>query len=220
MIWWVIGVVGFFIILRFFWQTYCHPANTLGRQAAYMNWVASRRVQDEYGYRNMCVTRDGFEAIISYKHGNVILNKPNLNKTFKDFIELEHWIFQKNSSDEMQNCLQEVKNVQEELNNIAFDEIKDEIIKQIKEKDKIVYSIKKEDISPRTLVFLIITNVIQSILSTGQYHVYRGTLNIIGTELLKIWDYAVNQLEKSGFHSPQAAEEDRKWIREQIKNVG
>ncbi len=67
MVWWIIGTLGVFFILCFLWRTYCHPANVLGRQAANMDWVASRRIKDEDGFRNVCVTWDSFEAIISYK---------------------------------------------------------------------------------------------------------------------------------------------------------
>lgn len=35
------------LLTRFLWRSYTHPRHTLVRQAANMNWVASRTIKDE-----------------------------------------------------------------------------------------------------------------------------------------------------------------------------
>jgi hypothetical protein len=88
---WLFYLLIGFIVVRFLWRAYVHPAHTLGRQAANMNWVATGRMEAD-GVRNVCVGRDGMEALISYKFGNVRLLKPLHDKPFKDFVELERWL--------------------------------------------------------------------------------------------------------------------------------
>jgi len=91
--WWLIlGIIAGCYLVKFLWRAYNHPSHTLGRQAANMNWVAVGRVEDANGYKNIKVSRDGMEAIISFKKGNVILAKPSHPHPFNDFIEVERWL--------------------------------------------------------------------------------------------------------------------------------
>ena len=91
----LVGGLALILILRRMWKAYVHPAHTLGRQAANMNWVAAGSLKDDDGYKNMVVQRDGLEAAISFKNENVELLKPKHHAAFKDFIELERWLAQK-----------------------------------------------------------------------------------------------------------------------------
>jgi hypothetical protein len=50
------------------------------------------KVPDEAGYKNLCVTRDGMEAVISFMNCNVLLTKPHRAAPFRDFIEIERWL--------------------------------------------------------------------------------------------------------------------------------
>lgn len=92
MYWWILGAILAFFVLRFLWKSYNHPSLVLGRQAANMNWVASGREKDIDGYKNVKVSRDGMEAVISFRNGNVILARPWHPTPFKDFIEIEKWL--------------------------------------------------------------------------------------------------------------------------------
>jgi hypothetical protein len=92
MIHWFIGLVLAFFVMRLLWRAYTHPAHVLGRQAANMNWLAVGRVTDIDGKKDLKVGRDGMEAIISFKNGNVVLLKPLYKEPFNDFIELERWL--------------------------------------------------------------------------------------------------------------------------------
>jgi hypothetical protein len=100
--WWILGAILAVIVIRFLWRGYNHPSHVLGRQSANMNWVAVGRVSDIDGYKNLKVSRDGMEAIISFKNGNVILAKPFCITPFKDFMEIERWLatIEKNAAKE------------------------------------------------------------------------------------------------------------------------
>lgn len=89
---WIFGAALLLYVVRFLWKAYTHPSHVLGRQAANMNWIAIGTLRDKDGFKNLNVTREGMEAIISYKNGNVILKNPNHPEPFKDFIEVERWI--------------------------------------------------------------------------------------------------------------------------------
>lgn len=90
--WVILGVIVGFLVLRFMWKAYCHPAHVLARQAANMNWVAIGRVDDGNGYKNVQLSRDGLVAEISFLNGNVRLTEPIDQELFSDFIELEDWL--------------------------------------------------------------------------------------------------------------------------------
>jgi hypothetical protein len=92
MYWWSLGAIIAFLVLRFLWRAYTRPSHVLGRQAANMNWVATGRVKDIDGYKNLKVSRGGMEVIISSKNGNAILAKPWHPTPFKDFVEIERWL--------------------------------------------------------------------------------------------------------------------------------
>ncbi|MBN1906329.1 MAG: hypothetical protein JW927_14655 [Deltaproteobacteria bacterium] len=227
MIWWLIGGIILFFILRSFWKTHTHPAHILDRQAINMNWDLCETIKDEQGYRNTCFCRDGIKVMISFSEKNIHLIHPKQNKTFNDFIELERFLTKKdisNSTNETGNnvskCLNEMMQIKKEINVLAFVEVESAVKELIKDTDKTNYSIDVDGLSPRTLVFLLITNVIQTLLPTGQYHIYRGTLNKQGNALLTLWDKATNELQNLNYYTEKEAQEDKTWIRTKIEAVG
>ena len=103
----------------------------------------------------------------------------------------------------------------------AFDAIKGEVRDVlVKESEKTVASINKDGLSPRVLVLLIMTNVLDPKLSFGENHVYRGSLSMLGQGLLNLWSYATDQLLEEGFFDQHEAEDQKKYINDQIKKVG
>ncbi|MCU7944130.1 MAG: hypothetical protein KZQ87_15765 [Candidatus Thiodiazotropha sp. (ex Cardiolucina cf. quadrata)] len=89
-IWTGVAVV-IFLILRSMWRAYFDKAVVLGRQGANMNWLHVR-FQQEGGYRNHVLGRDGMETMISFEHKNLQLIKPWRQEPFADFVELERWL--------------------------------------------------------------------------------------------------------------------------------
>lgn len=85
---------------------------------------------------------------------------------------------------------------------------------------QIVSAIRTEKLEPSTVVWVLVTNVLDRELSCGSHHVYRGLLSGPGNSLLALWDHANERLQASGYHSAKEAERDRAYIREQIKRAG
>lgn len=83
-----------------------------------------------------------------------------------------------------------------------------------KDAERTIYSIRIDGMKPDRLALLLITNVIGEQLACGQHHVYRGTLSMIGRDMLKVWTTAVSTLKERGYYTEAEAEEDIKWIKE------
>lgn len=92
MIWWGIGALMLFLLIRHLWRTYNHPTTVLGRQAANMNWVARGTAKDSRGYRNTRFVRGGVEVELSFSPVEVRLVKPFQPQAFPDFLALERWL--------------------------------------------------------------------------------------------------------------------------------
>jgi len=124
----------------------------------------------------------------------------------------------------------EVKNVLAEINTIEAEEgaeglfhIKEQVLHEIsgrRNAEKTKLSIIKDGMKVRDLAFLIILNVLSRELTSGRFHIYRGVLSNIGHELLRLWDYSVQQQRLSGYYTDEDVENDEKWIRAEIKQAG
>ena len=90
---WLIGIATVVLVysLRFCWKAYVHPAKTLGRQGANMEWIADGRESDG-SYKNMRYRRGDLIAVIPFKNPSVLLRYNGTEKRFRDFVELEQWI--------------------------------------------------------------------------------------------------------------------------------
>ncbi len=121
---------------------------------------------------------------------------------------------------EVQECVRALEQLEQESGNLAFGVVKSGALQLISDEEKTVHSIRDDGLAPRTLSALLLTNVIQSVLATGQHHIYRGTLSGTGQHLLKLWDFCVAELERAGYQAAADAEKDRVWIREQVKRIG
>lgn len=51
-------------------------------------------------------------------------------------------------------------------------------------------------------------------------YIYRGTLNTQGQEMLRLWNYLTDKLEKANYYSPQEAQQLREEIKEIIQTNG
>lgn len=71
-------------------------------------------------------------------------------------------------------------------------------------------------------IYTVIANISGDMVESGRYHIYRGVLNPMGPgeNLLKIFDFAMDELVKIGEMNKEHAEAQKKAIRENIKNVG
>lgn len=87
--------------------------------------------------------------------------------------------------------------------------------------DKFVRVIQK-GAPTRQWVYSAIANIAGDLVEGGNYHIYRGMLNPMepGNEILNIFDRAVDELTKMGVLGAEKARQQKKAIRENIKNVG
>ena len=228
-------VIPVIFLIRFLWKSYTHPANTLGRQAANMGWIASGRIEDKHGFKNVSYSRDGMEAMVSFKEGIVYLLDGTPSNTFSDFVELERWLAQGQRSDDLTNIslgdaagneVQQTLRALDDFGQRHEDFLFFDILKKhvtgivVGESEKTISSIREEGLTPEQLVYLLSTNAIQRFLPTGGFFTYRGTLNMQGHEMLRLWDIAVDGMEATGLQSAEESAEDKQWIRDQIKNWG
>lgn len=89
---WVIGGILAFLILRFLWRGYIHPANVMTRQAANMNWVAIGRTDNQKGGKDVLLGRSGLVSKIDWATGEVRLVEPLQPTPFADYLALERWL--------------------------------------------------------------------------------------------------------------------------------
>lgn len=82
---------------------------------------------------------------------------------------------------------------------------------------KAIYEAKN---SPREVVLYAIVQQCKLLLSSGNYHVYRGVLSGEGSGIRAAFGIALDELMKSGFANEQQASEQRAELNELIKNVG
>jgi hypothetical protein len=93
------------------------------------------------------------------------------------------------SSITKQALLDELKLAEKEFNNNSFYVIREIMINGINRQHKeIIDLLNKTGESPRELIYSVIGNKAGDLLESGQYHVYRGVLNIVGNDLLAIFD--------------------------------
>lgn len=86
----------------------------------------------------------------------------------------------------------------------------------------IVTSMVEKGVSPRQQVYFAIANLAGDYLESGNYHIYRGTLNPmgIGNDILRLFDMSIDNLLKESAINQEEAKAQKSEIREIIKNVG
>ena len=82
---------------------------------------------------------------------------------------------------------------------------------------KAIYEAKN---SPRDVVLYAIVQQCKLLLSSGNYHVYRGVLSMEGRDIHAIFGIALDELVKNGFGNEEQAAEQRAELRQLIKDVG
>jgi len=85
-----------------------------------------------------------------------------------------------------------------------------------------VHTVNVEKVPPQPLAWLILSNAAGNGLATGRFHIYRGVLSGQGQALLSVYARAINELEKAGYYQgrDRTAEDDRRWIRDHIRDAG
>lgn len=121
---------------------------------------------------------------------------------------------------EVKEVCNEVTMFMQDNSSLSKDIIQKEVLLLAKDYNKTLYSICKDKLKPDQLALILITNVLGKHLGSGHYHIYRGVVNTSGQEMLESWHAAIQTLRDKGYYSDAEAEDDNKWIEEQIKKVG
>jgi hypothetical protein len=105
------------------------------------------------------------------------------------------------------------------LADIVINLVKTEIVSKDGRK-ALLHSIRVAGNKPRDVVLLAIVNVSKSLLSSGQFHIYCGALNLQGGGIKSAFDIALRELVKSEFINETQATEQRSVVAKAIKNAG
>lgn len=98
--------------------------------------------------------------------------------------------------------------------------VKDGVRGQLRDRDRTRASIEEDGLSPDGLVYLLISNVANVQLCSGQHHIYRGVLSMSGQELLAAFTKASEMMVQCGVHSQEDHERDMQSLKKEISEVG
>jgi len=86
--------------------------------------------------------------------------------------------------------------------------------------DRVKFSISVDRLAPKRIALIIIRNITLARLTSGQEHIYRGVLSLIGQDCLAIFRRAVAFEVALGYSSAEEAEKDIGDLIRQIREVG
>lgn len=125
------------------------------------------------------------------------------------------------SPSEVKVCLLVLEEIKTKANNLSFSiieaEIKHALVNNV---EKVQYAIIQERKTPKHLILIMMLNVLAEKLTSGYYHVYRGVLSMEGAHFLEIWQLCITEMLDEGYSSQEKFEEDRVWIKEQVRSAG
>jgi hypothetical protein len=106
------------------------------------------------------------------------------------------------------------------FNNPAFPKLKSDMLDHLKSTD--LTDVNNEELPWETYALYGIINLTGDLLEAGNYHIYRGVLNPMGSgpDLLKLYDFGVDLLVQKGLIDKGRADGEKNGLRQNIKNVG
>ncbi len=102
----------------------------------------------------------------------------------------------------------------------GFHLVKEGIREHLKDRDRTRASIEEDGLSPDGLVYLLVSNVANALLCSGQHHIYRGVLSISGKDLLSAFTKSSEMMVQCGIHSQEEHERDIRSLKKEISEVG
>lgn len=98
--------------------------------------------------------------------------------------------------------------------------LKDEVLALINDRGKTTVSIDEEKMDPKALVWVLISNVADHKLCSGNFHTYRGTLNMVGQQLLQVFTTASRQMVECGMRTEAEYEADAQRLKNELASIG
>ena len=123
---------------------------------------------------------------------------------------------------EVNEALKMLDDLEQSLDNASFWLVRDHIEKVILAQPNKFADLIRRGTPLRVWIFSAIANTAGDLVESGNYHIYRGTINPLGPgfDLLKLFDMAIDELVKMKVLKEERAKEEKRAIRENIKNVG
>lgn len=150
----------------------------------------------------------------------VYLTKENPAKSTNTISFLERFSWKFSDPPEVKATLREIINFLNKESYLSREILLFAAMKLAKDTEKTVYSIRTIKRKPDQLALLIIMDIIFQYLSSGYFHMYRGSLNITGHEMFDIFLAAQKIMVKNHFILQNDANRDSLLLAEQIKKVG
>ena len=121
---------------------------------------------------------------------------------------------------EIKICLGELDLIERQFDLLKGHPLWENVRKLLQDTDNILATINNLQCTPRDTVLLLLSKETGYLLGSGQYHVYRGLLSMIGNRVLELYTFCLAEMLKSGFFSEQEAKTDREWVQKEINEMG
>jgi len=95
-----------------------------------------------------------------------------------------------------------------------------QIAMKIADVELMIYSVREKGWTPTNIAMMVTRNALEGLISSGQHHVYRGTLSGVGTDLLKTLKGVVSDMQTAGEMADVDMDDYFKSIHEQIQSAG
>ena len=102
----------------------------------------------------------------------------------------------------------------------GWSSVNDKVLELLNDSGKTVASIREDGLDPNALVHLLVTNVANSKLCSGENHVYRGTLSAAGDAVLSAFVYSSNMLVQYGVQNKEKHRSDVESLKHEMKSIG
>ncbi len=146
-----------------------------------------------------------------------------MSKIKRSVLNLEFWS-KRFRPWEIKACFEELEKIKSLFNNQQFANIiLDSTMAFMQSEDgcrKLIQMIKSNGISPRNAVLFMMFQITRMRLICGEFHRYRGVLNMVGLDINASLDILLNELVKNNFMDESQAKELNQEIARKIMEVG
>lgn len=125
-------------------------------------------------------------------------------------------------SKHVKEAIKAVQDIQNQNSDIlASGHVAQRVITTLKNsKDKTEASITQDGLSYKGLAYLVMSNVIFQELSSGQHHIYRGSLNMTGQNMRQLWNRISSELIQEKLSTQQDIDRETADLDSNIRECG
>ena len=103
----------------------------------------------------------------------------------------------------------------------SADILNSEVLSLAKEDaERTIHVVRTGVMSPDHVALALVIIAINRHLGSGMHHIYRGALNLVGTDMLEVWRSAKKEIVGRGYASERDMDTANNVLMEDIKNVG